>query len=124
MFLLDSNILIYATQPHHVALRAWLTQQQQTYISAISYIEVLGYHKLQKPEEQALSTLLSCFETLYPSPTTIHIATGLRRQFNMSLGDALVAATASEYRLTLATANTKDFERIQNFSVINPLMTP
>ena len=61
MFLLDSNILIYATQPQHVLLQDWLTKQQRLCISAISHIEVLGYHKLQKGEKQALSTSLSCF---------------------------------------------------------------
>ena len=38
----------------------------------------------------------------------------------MSLGDALIAATALDHELTFATRNTKDFDWIPNLSLINP----
>jgi toxin FitB len=41
----------------------------------------------------------------------------------MSLGDALIAATAIYYNLTLATHNTQDFERIQPLKVLDPLQS-
>ena len=39
----------------------------------------------------------------------------------MSLGDAIIAATAKKHRLSIVTANTKDFKHIENLEIINPL---
>ena len=39
----------------------------------------------------------------------------------MSLGDVIIAATALEYKQTLATRNTDDFEWIEELSLINPV---
>lgn len=39
----------------------------------------------------------------------------------MSLGDAIIAATALENDLTLATANIKDFKHIEGLKLINPM---
>jgi predicted nucleic acid-binding protein len=39
----------------------------------------------------------------------VNLAIGLRQQRKMSLGDALIAATALEHNLTLATHNEGDF---------------
>jgi hypothetical protein len=42
--LLDSNIIIYAAQPEHAALRQFIETHTPA-VSVISYIEVLGYYK-------------------------------------------------------------------------------
>ena len=47
--LLDSNIIIYAAQPENSALRQFMAEHSSA-VSALSYIEVLGYHKLTKQE--------------------------------------------------------------------------
>jgi hypothetical protein len=46
MLLLDSNIIIYATQPPYDDLRRMIAESLP-FVSAVSYVEVLGYHKLQ-----------------------------------------------------------------------------
>ncbi|MDJ0518270.1 MAG: hypothetical protein QNJ74_19135 [Trichodesmium sp. MO_231.B1] len=43
--LLDSNIIIYAAQPENSNLRQFIAEQSPA-VSALSYIEVLGYHQL------------------------------------------------------------------------------
>lgn len=43
--LLDSNIIIYAAQPEHPELRAFIVAHAPA-VSAISVVEVLGYHLL------------------------------------------------------------------------------
>ena len=45
MRLLDSNIIIYATDPENEWLRIWL-EAEPFAISQISQIEVLGYHQI------------------------------------------------------------------------------
>jgi toxin FitB len=49
--LVDSNILIYAAQPAHAHLRQFIAEQAPT-VSAVSYVEVLGYHQLDDEERQ------------------------------------------------------------------------
>src|SRR5687768_75969 len=47
VMLLDSNILIYAARPEHDDLRRWVAGLRPApAVSAISYVEVLGYHRL------------------------------------------------------------------------------
>jgi len=49
------------------------------------------------------------------------LAIQFRQQQSMSLGDAIIAATALEHHQTLATRNIKDFDWIDGLKVINPL---
>ena len=55
------------------------------------------------------------------SDEVIQKASTLRQQKKMSLGDALIAATALIHGLTLVTSNVKDFEWIKDLSVLDPL---
>jgi len=43
--LLDSNIIIYAAQLENEFLREFIAENSP-YVSALSYLEVLGYHQL------------------------------------------------------------------------------
>ncbi|MGH7883863.1 MAG: hypothetical protein ACREN8_13345, partial [Candidatus Dormibacteraceae bacterium] len=45
----------------------------------------------------------------------------LRQQSEMSLGDAIVAATALECDCKLWTANEQNFDQIEGLSITNPL---
>ncbi|MCI5208076.1 MAG: type II toxin-antitoxin system VapC family toxin [Candidatus Electrothrix sp. ATG2] len=74
------------------------------------------------PEEQ--QNLQLFFETITVLPITqpiIDTAIALRQQRKMSLGDALVAATALEHHQTLLTRNLKDFEQVEGLKIVNPL---
>jgi len=85
-------------------------QRQLPAISPITQIETLGYHHLQAQDKASLEMLFECLKCLYPTPITFSIAIQLRQQRKMSLGDAIIAATALEHKLTLATRNTEDFK--------------
>ena len=118
--LIDSNLIIYATQLPYTQLRGWLVDYA-THYSAISRLETLGYHRLGDAEKQALMAILENLDILMIEKVTIEIAITLRQQRKMSLGDALIAATCLEYGLPLATANVKDFEWIDGLVIHNPL---
>ncbi|WP_280866699.1 type II toxin-antitoxin system VapC family toxin [Lunatimonas salinarum] len=121
MLLLDSNILIYALMSDHQPLRDSLRHKEAA-CSIVSHIEVMGYHKLTSPEKAAFNTL---FESIGILPLTSEIATvaiSLRQTKKMTLGDAIIAATALVYRAELLTANTKDFDWIKNLNHTNPLI--
>lgn len=118
--LADSNIVIYAARPENAALRAW-AQRRVSAISAVTLVEVLGYPKLSEGERERLAYLTTSLTVFYPGPKVIQRAIALRQQRKMSLGDALIAATALEYDLTLATHNTADFAWIAGLSLLDPL---
>ena len=119
--LLDSNILIYASKPCPLQDKAAdFLCNPKACISAISYLEVLGYHKLSQDEKTAIELMLSRIEMLPISDQVIQLATTLRQQKSMSLGDAIIAATAIQYGKTIVTANTQDFKALDGISVIDP----
>lgn len=119
MILLDSNILIYSVQKEHEALRHWILSIEPSY-SIISKVEVLGYWNISPLQAQAIDNILKSMRELLITTKQCERAIALRQDKKMSLGDALIAATALEYELCLATRNTKDFDWIPNLSLINP----
>jgi predicted nucleic acid-binding protein len=58
---------------------------------------------------------------VYPSAEVFQKAIDLRQQRNVSLGDALIAATAIFHNLTLATHNMSDFDWVAGLDSIDPL---
>jgi predicted nucleic acid-binding protein len=118
--LIDSNIIIYASQPEHARLREFIAATAPA-VSAVSYVEVLGYHALTEAEESLLREFFAVSLVLPIDQDVLDRAVTLRQQQKMSLGDALVAATALVHRLPLATHNVEDFDWIEGLTVIDPL---
>ena len=117
--LLDSNILIYAAQPAHHALRE-LIRDRDCSVSVISRIEVLGFHRLKPEERNALDSLFRALEILLLSEAVTVESIRLRQRRSMTLGDAVIAATALVHARTLATRNTDDFDGIPGLKLWNP----
>lgn len=84
-------------------------------------MEILGYHKLHPSEKAALTELLGSLELIYLTPACYEIATQLRQQRKLSLGDALIAATSLELNVALATCNIDDSIWIKGLELFNPL---
>ena len=118
--LIDSNVIIYAAQPHHIDLRQFIDDITPS-VSVVSYIEVLGYHELEEDERQDLEQFFQKTEILPLSDTVMHRAVSLRQQRRMSLGDAIVAATAIVHGRILVTHNVQDFLWISELNVLDPL---
>ncbi len=117
--LLDSNIIIYSAKREHVELRHFLNENLYS-VSAVSRIEVLGYHLLAGERREYLEKFFVAANTLAISDSVIAQAVQLRQERRMSLGDAIIAATALAHRLDLVTRNVRDFSWIQGLSLINP----
>ncbi len=118
--LLDSNIIIYAAEPGYDEVREFIAKHD-TAVSIISKVEVLGYHKLSRENRQKLERIFQFLPILTLSDPIIDKAISLRQTQKVSLGDALIAATALIHELTVVTANTKDFNWIDNLEIINPV---
>lgn len=117
--LLDSNIIIYSAQLEHVQLRKLIAEDAPA-VSALSYLEVLGYQRLTKQQRQYFEEFFQTAQVLPISQEVLIQAVALRQQRHMTLGDAIIAGTALAYRLTLMTRNTDDFRWIAELKLLNP----
>lgn len=118
MICLDTNIVIYIANGR---LGESLVGTEPIYYPSILRIEALGYQNIRSVEEQRIKELLATLTELPLTDAVIDRATQLRQQSKMSLGDAIVAASAIERDCTLWTANDKDFSHIDGLRLHNPL---
>ena len=117
--LLDSNIIIYASQPENTQIRQFIGEHDIV-VSAISYIEVLGYHPLTEEYRLYFEEFFGVVEVLPISNAVLDRAVLLRQMRRMTLGDAIIAATALVYGRTLVTRNIEDFRWMAEITLINP----
>src|SRR5690606_26338273 len=102
---------------HHI-LRDRLRITQYS-VSAISQLEVLGYHKLTPKDKIYFKTFFARAEIIPVRSSIIRKAIDLRQEKRMSLGDAIVAATAIVEDISLLTANAKDFKHLKDLDLID-----
>ena len=118
--LLDSNNINYAAQPEHEELRRLIASQPSA-VSAISVVEVLGYHRLSEAERTHFEEFFGVSKILAVTDLVINEAVRLRQQRKIKLGDALIGATAITNNLMLVTRNVDDFDWIEGLRILNPL---
>ena len=118
--LLDSNIIIYGTETKYPELIDFLNNSRLS-VSAISRVEVLGYHRLSDVNLVKLIAFFDLFEVLPIESQIINAAVSLRQQRKMSLGDAIIAGTAIAHEKTLVTRNVRDFQWIEGLRLYNPI---
>lgn len=122
MYLLDSNILIYSARSEYSFLRNYITSS--TAISAVSVatvIEVLGFHRLTPDDKTYFESCIALLQVFEVSQTISDKAVELRQKQKLSLGDAIIAATALVHDCELVTRNIDDFVGIDGLKLLNPL---
>jgi predicted nucleic acid-binding protein len=122
--LLDSNIVIYAVKPEYPEVRAFIKQHDAT-ASILTRIETLGYHDLSSEEAFKLNRL---FDLLGTQPITESIVTRSvtlrQRRKGLTTIDAVIAATALQRDIPLATHDIDDFRWITELDLVDPLPQP
>lgn len=117
--LLDSNIIIYASQLENIQIRQFIGEYDIV-VSAITYVEVLGYHRLSEENRLYFEEFFDIVEVLPISDAVLDRAVALRQMKKMTVGDAIIAATALVYGKSLVTRNIEDFRWITELTLINP----
>ena len=120
MVVFDTNIFIYVGAGK---LKRSAVEKVDACYASITRIEALGYHKITAAEERLLSAILDAYVEIELSEPVIERAIALRQAKNLSLADAIVAATAIEQNCELWTANSADFRDIPELRLHNPLKT-
>jgi predicted nucleic acid-binding protein len=120
--LCDSNILIYAADPNDTKCRPF-AEHADASIASVSRIEVLGFPgfaALSPDRRSRLQVIVSSMIERSLDENVILRAITLRQDKRMSLGDAVVAATALTHSLPLVTRNVSDFKHIPGLTLIDP----
>ena len=113
MILADSNIVIYTRQKGCDRLRAALSTEEVAVCSVVM-IEVLGWGAMEDYDEKAFRNFFAQSVNFQLDEGIIEQTIRVRRLVSsrISLGDAIIAATAIEKDLVLWTANIDDFEEV------------
>lgn len=117
---IDSNILIdYLNgNPSLVErLNRWRTERRNLVISTMTITEVLSLRLLSASQISDYRRFLHTFVTVPVDERIADVAAGLRRQYRLSIGDAVIAATALSLSTPLVT-NDQDFHKVRELEIV------
>lgn len=120
MRIIDSNLIIYSVLPEFDYLRPFI-KDQSSRASAISMLEVLGFHNLDGKSRRYFENVFYSLPLFEITDQVLLKAIALRQQRKLSTGDAIIAATALLYDFELQTRNVSDFEWIPDLRIVNPV---
>jgi predicted nucleic acid-binding protein len=118
MIILDSNIFVYLVNG---SIDRQIIADVDIAYASVTKIETLGYWNIRANELLLLEALFGESEALLLTDAVVSQAVKLRQTKSMSLGDAIIAATALENDCVLWTANIEDFAHIDGLRLRNPL---
>ena len=123
-YLWDTNTAIYYLQqqfpPRAEKFLDGLLAETQPCISAITEIELLCWKNATEKDMEVLRNFINDALVIeLERPIKLKSAV-IRKQHKLKLPDAIIAATALVYDLTLITRNTKDFDGISGLVTVNP----
>ncbi len=87
-------------------------------LSVINQIELLSYNG-SVSENQILIDFIAISNVLSLTDDVVQKTINLRKQYKIKLPDAIIAATALVYDLTLVTRNISDFQKIESLVCVN-----
>jgi hypothetical protein len=135
MYLLDTNVISELRKPKpHGAVLAWYRAQEfdRLFLSAISFYEMQAGIELTREQDPRkadelewwLNGLASKYRVAqFDHPSAMLTARLMHKQSTPLLQDAMIAAIAKVNGLTVATRNTRDFERFA-VPLVNPFLYP
>lgn len=121
-FLIDSNVIIdYLAGKIPAPKMDFMNDVINNFpsVSVISKIEVLGF-KATAEELKPLEGFFTDVTVLELNSEVVEQTILLRRAVNTKTPDAIIAATALVYDLTLITHNISDFKNIQGLQIVDP----
>ncbi len=120
----DTNTAIYYLQqqfpPTAEQFMDALLQYEPPVISAITEIELLCWKTATEKDLDVLHDFIRDAFVIELEPPIKQKTAELRKGYKIKLPDAIIAATALVYDLTLLSRNTADFGGIDGLKIINP----
>ncbi len=123
-YLWDTNIVIYYLQQQFTPVAEKFIDDillsEPSVISAITEIELLCWKTATEKDIGVLQGYINDALVIELEQSIKLQTATIRKLHHIKLPDAIIAATAIFYNLTLITSNTKDFEKIDGLNIINP----
>ena len=120
--ILDTNIIIYLSQGK-MKVSDFASTDDTLCISAITYMEALGYPFKSSKEELFVKGLCDTCELINLTKSVIDKTIEIRKQAKIKLPDAIIAASVLVEGAILVTVNVEDFESIKSIRIINPMQS-
>lgn len=123
-YLWDTNTVIYYLQqqfnPEAEKFVDSIIAEYQPAISAITEIELLCWKSASEKDIEVMKSFISdCFVIELEQAVKFQTAE-IRKSTNIKLPDAIIAASALAYNLTVLTRNTRDFESVKGLAIESP----
>ncbi|MBM3283871.1 type II toxin-antitoxin system VapC family toxin [Candidatus Gottesmanbacteria bacterium] len=120
--IVDTDVFIDFLRGHKQRIKKIFTLIQQKEIkgsiSLISVVELYsGKDCRQKEKLAVLNKLLYFFEIISPNLAIAKLAGNLKREYELGLADAIIAATAIEENAQLFTFNLKHFRKVPRLTM-------
>lgn len=123
-YLWDTSIAVYYLQqhlpPYVEEVMDGIAQNSRICFSVITEIELFSWKSATQFDFDLVNLFVSVSLLFELEKEIRDKAAELRRQHNLELPDAIIAATAVIHRLTLITNNSGDFAGIENLHLLNP----
>ena len=121
-YLLDSNTVIdylEGKMPLHALNEMDKIIDQKARISVITQMEILGWFGATSVQLKLLNEFVADAILFDLTPEMINRTITIRQQYKIKLPDAIIAATALVYDLTLLSHNIRDFKIIDGLKTVN-----
>lgn len=118
MYTLDTNILIYYSLEETKSVNFIDTHDVTFYISTISIIEYLSYPKISAAEKKILFSLVNRLNIINVDSKLAMLSAEIKKDYNLKLGDSIIAATAISTDSTLITRNISDFKKVKKLKLL------
>lgn len=122
-YLLDTNVVINyldATLPAKGMQFLDSIVDNEPIISVITKMETLGFSFKSSEEQTIMENFIFGSKILDINNDIVNTTIAIRKKKKIKLPDAIIAATAIVYGLTLITRNVDDFKNTEGISCINP----
>ena len=123
-YLWDTNTVIYYLQQQFSPLPEKfidkLLEEESPIISAITEIELLCWKTATEEDLAVLNGFINDSLVIELEKAIKLKTVEIRKSHRIKLPDAIIAATALVYKLTLVTRNVEDFKNIAGLTTINP----
>lgn len=123
-YLLDSNVVIdYMAELYPRKTLTWLNKiiNQEIIASVITKIEVLSYDPDKDDNYGILVEFFNAANIIDLSDDVVAKTIEIRQKNRIKLPDAVIAASSIVNNLILITRNVRDFQKIDDLILINPM---
>ncbi|MBI5452577.1 PIN domain-containing protein [Candidatus Gottesmanbacteria bacterium] len=121
--LLDTDFVIDLLRGYTKRINNLITRiekgQIKAFISLISVIELYAGEDSEE-KETIITEFLSLLDIIPLDFILSKSAGNIKRKYNLSLADAIIAATSSYYKIKLFTFNLKHFQNIPEIDLYHP----